>query len=203
MKKILYPILVALFLFSNLQVISQDVTAKLSDAENAYQSGDLEGARFALQQALGELDQVLGKEILSMLPTEIDGVPTIPEEDNVTGNALGFTGMYVNRTYQSETHSANVELIDDSPLIASINTLLQMPSFMAASDPNQKRIKIHGYKALMNKSVDDSTGVVSFEVQIPFNKSLLTFKSKGFNDENTVISIAESLPLEAIVRMTR
>ena len=202
MKK-LYIIAITVFFFLSYNTNAQEVTAKLDEAKSAYSSNDLEGARFALKQALLELDQVLGKEILMMLPTEMEGLPVIEEEDNVTGNAMGFTGMYVNRSYRQENQSVNVELIDDSPLIGSINTLLSMPTFMGAGDPNQKRIKIHGYKALMNKSMDDSTSVFSYEIQIPFNKSMLTFKSTGFNDENTVMRLAETLPLEAIIRMTK
>lgn len=193
----------AMLLLMGNQVIGQEVTARLDEAETAYHKGSLEDARFALKQALNELDQVLGKEILAMLPTELKGVPYIPDDDNVTGNAMGYTGMYVNRTYRGIDKDANIELIDDSPLIASINAILQMPAFMTGGDPNQKRIKIHGYKALMNTNVDDSTGIISYDIQIPFNKSLLTFRSNGFDNENTVLKLAESIPLDAIVRMTK
>lgn len=203
MKTKLIIIAVAVFLSLGIKVSAQEFTARLNEAENAYGSGNLENARFSLQQALAELDQVLGREILNMLPKTMDNVPVIEEDDNVTGNATGFTGMYVNRTYQNDLQWVNIELIDDSPLIASLNTILSMPTFLAAGDPNQKRIKIHGYKSLLKKSVDDSTRIESYEIQIPFNKSLLTFKSTGFNNENQVVKMAETIPLEAIVRMTQ
>jgi hypothetical protein len=203
MKTKLIIIAVAVFLSLGINASAQDFTVRLNEADKAYSSGDLESARFSLQQALAELDQVLGREVLNMLPKTMDNVPAIEEDDNVTGNATGFTGMYVNRTYENDEQRVNIELIDDSPLIASLNTILSMPTFMGAGDPNQKRIKIHGYKSLLNRSVDDSTGIESYEIQIPFNKSLLTFKSIGFNDEDKVIKMAETIPLEAIVRMTQ
>lgn len=186
-----------------LPVQSQDVAGNLKLARETYASGSLHDSRYALQQALADVDQELGKEILAMLPTNLGSLPYQEEEDNVTGNAAGITGMYVNRSYRDPDRTISLELIDDSPLLATINRLLSLPVFIGAGDVNQKRIKVQGYKALLQKEIDDSTGVVSFNIQVPFNQSLLTFRSVGFDSENQAIGMAESLPLEAIVRMTR
>ena len=182
---------------------SQDVSVNLNKAKEAYGSGNLHDSRFALQQALADVDQELGKEILAMLPANLGSLPYIKEEDNVTGNAAGITGMYVNRSYRDPERSINLELIDDSPMLAVVNRLLSLPVFIGAGDPNQKRVKIQGYKALLQKETDDSTGVVNFNIQVPFNQSMFTFRSVGFDSENEIIGLAESLPLEAIVRMTK
>ena len=186
-----------------LPVHSQDVTGNLKAARDAYGSSNLHDSRYALQQALADVDQELGKEILAMLPAELGSLPYIQEEDNVTGNAAGITGMYVNRSYRDTDRSIDLELIDDSPLLATVNRLLSLPVFIGAGDPNQKRIKVQGYKALLQKETDDSTGVVSFNIQVPFNQSLFTFRSTGFDSENEVVGLTENLPLEAIVRMTK
>ncbi len=186
-----------------LLVQGQDVAGNLEKARNAYGSGDLQASRYALQQALADVDQALGREILSLLPTEIESLPYREDEDQVTSNAAGITGMYVNRAYRNEKQSLEVELIDDSPLLGTINRLLSLPAFMGIGDPNQKRIKIQGYKGLLEKNTHDSTGVVNYQIQVPFNKSLFTFRSVGFDSENQVIGMAERLPLKAIVRMTR
>mgnify|MGYP001094068290 CR=1 FL=1 len=182
---------------------SQEVSVNLNKAKEAYGSGNLHDSRFALQQALADVDQELGKEILAMLPANLGSLPYLEEEDNVTGNAAGITGMYVNRSYRDPERSINLELIDDSPMLAAVNRLLSLPVFIGAGDPNQKRVKIHGYKALLQKETDDSTGVVNFNIQVPFNQSMFTFRSVGFDSENEIIGLAESLPLEAIVRMTK
>ena len=182
---------------------SQDVSVNLNKAKEAYGSGKLHDSRFALQQALADVDQELGKEILAMLPANLGSLPYIKEEDNVTGNAAGITGMYVNRSYRDPERSINLELIDDSPMLAVVNRLLSLPVFIGAGDPNQKRVKIQGYKALLQKETEDSTGVVNFNIQVPFNQSMFTFRSVGFDSENEIIGLAESLPLEAIVRMTK
>ena len=186
-----------------LPVFGQDVAGNLEQARNAYSKGDLHDSRDALRQALSEVDQQLGKEILAMLPASLGELPYIEDEDQVMSNAGGITGMHLNRSYRDEHRSIDLELIDDSPLLATINRLLTLPSFLGVGDPNQKRIKIHGYKALLERQADDSTGVVSYTIQVPFNRSLFTFRSRGFEGENEVTGMAASLPLEAIVRMTK
>ena len=60
MKKISIIILALLAVQSG---IAQDFQKNLSAARGAYQSGDLENARFAMEQMLHDLDIVIGKEI--------------------------------------------------------------------------------------------------------------------------------------------
>jgi hypothetical protein len=192
-----------LFAGLTMTVCAQDVKGNLDQARQAYGNGSLHESRFALQQALADVDQELGKEILTMLPSTLGELPAVAGEDNVTGNTAGITGMYVSRAYRDEQRSIELELIDDSPFLATVNRLLSLPSFMGMGDPNQKRIKIQGYKALLERHVDDSTGVVSYDIRVPFNRSLFTFTSRGFDEEKQVVGLTESLPLEGIVRMTK
>ncbi|HKL38228.1 MAG TPA: hypothetical protein VJ876_04980 [Bacteroidales bacterium] len=182
---------------------AQEVNHRLKEANQAYAGGRLQDSRMALQQALAEVDQVLGREILAMLPEAMESMPFDAAEDQVVGNAAGITGLHINRSYRKEEQLVAVELIDDSPLLAAVNSLLSLPSFLGTADPNKKRIKIHGYKALLEKNVDDSTGLVAYNLQVPFNRSLFTFRSNGFDDEQQVLKMAETVPLEAIVKMTR
>jgi hypothetical protein len=198
MKKII--IITSCFLLTFMSVGAQEVTAKLGEAETAYNSGQLDNTRFALQQALAEIDQVIGKEILGMLPATMGDLPAVAAEDNVTGSSLGFAGLYVNRTYQGTEQSGKIEIVSDSPILAGLNTILAMPMLMG-SDPNQKRIKISGYKALLQKNTDD-TGKISWSVQVPFNQSLLTFSCEGFDNENDVIAMANTIPIDKIVKIS-
>jgi hypothetical protein len=76
-----------------------------------------------------------------------------------------------------------------------------MPGFMT-SDENQKRIKIEGYKALLTRNADNE-GTVSYDLQMPFSGSLLTFQCTGIEDENEVIGMANSIPVDEIVTIAR
>jgi hypothetical protein len=199
MKKILITITIILALSSGIQIYSQDIQANLNTALSSYQSGDLENTRFALQEALNLINQAIGQEILGLLPESLGGMSKTPDTDNVTGTNMGFAGLYVNRAYAGEGRNASIEVIGDSPIMTGINALLAMPSFMS-SDPNQKRIKISNYKALLTKSTDDQ-GVVTYDIQLPFSSSMLTLKCTGIANENEVVGLANGLPVDKIAKL--
>ncbi len=198
MKKLIISTLM-LVLFLGINVAAQDVQEKLNEAQSSYSSGDLENARFALQQALQGINQAIGKDILALLPDNIGGMDKIVANDNVTGVTAGFAGLFVNRNYQGEKRDAAVQIMSDSPMITAINAMLAMPSFIN-SDPNQKRIKIENYKALLNKSTG-AEGEISYNIQMPFGSSMFTFSCTGIADENEVISLLKNIPVDKIVKI--
>ncbi len=200
MKTIISAISFTLLL--SLTVNAQDVPAKLASAKSAYSSGNLENSRFELQEALVQVNQVIGQEILKALPGAMGDMQTVPEEDDVNGANLGFAGLYVNRNYAAGEQTANLEIISDSPLLAGINTILSMPLIMN-SDPNQKRVKIDGYKGLLQKNEDEETGSVSWTLQLPFQSSLLTFNVDGVADEAAVTKMINTIPVAKIVAISK
>lgn len=201
MKKILILLTVAVFTFQGAFLNAQEVTASLDEALSSYKSDNLEDARFALQGALNGINQAIGKEILAILPDEMNGMSKIETGDDVTGVNIGFAGLFISRSYTAEDRNASIEIVSDSPLLAGINTILAMPGFMT-SDENQKRIKIEGYKALLTMNTD-SEGMVSYDLQMPFSGSLLSFQCEGIEDENEVIGMANRIPVDEIVAITR
>lgn len=174
------------------------------DARSSYDAGKLDDARFALQQMLAELDMIIGKEVLKALPATMLDKPAVVKQDNVTG-ASGFLGVIIHREYGKEYNSMdteeskniNVEIISNSPLIASINALLSLP-FVGNTGDN-KVIKISGYKALVTKS-QGSNNETNYELQLPLGNSLITVKAPGATQEQ-VAQIATSLPIQNIAKM--
>jgi hypothetical protein len=201
MKKILILLAVAVFTIPGAFINAQEVTASLDKALSSYRSDDLEDARFALQGALTGINQAIGREILAILPDEINGMSMVETGDDVTGVNTGFAGLFISRSYSAEDRNASIEIVSDSPLLAGINTILAMPGFMT-SDENQKRIKIEGYKALLTRNTD-SEGIVSYDLQMPFSGSLLSFQCAGIEDENEVIGMANRIPVDDIVAIAR
>ena len=200
MRTILFSFLMILSIFA-VQVNAQDVNGQLNTATSSYASGDLENARFSLQEALNGVNQAIGEDILNLLPTTLGGMDVIAGNDNVTGTNMGFAGLYVNRDYQKDTiRDASLEIISDSPMLATVNSLLAM-STMFVSDPNQKRIKVGSYKALLNKS--EYNDIVTYEIQMPFGNSMMTFKTNGIGDEAEVTGLMNSLPIADIVRLAQ
>ena len=196
MKSRICSAVLLLIMISGHGLRAQEVQARLDEASAYYRSEDLENARFTLQEALNEINQALGKEILGILPSDIHGMNRVDGEDEVTGVNTGFAGLFIHRSYKDESRSASVDIISDSPLMAGVNTILAMPGFMT-SDPDQKRIKVNNYKALLTRSADEE-GRVSYDVQVPLSSSLLTFQCSGIEDENEVIEMAGTIPVDRI-----
>ena len=201
MNKIRILITIAVFTIPGTFISAQEVTASLDEALSSYKSDNLEDARFALQGALTGINQAIGKEILAILPEEMNGMSKVETGDDVTGVNTGFAGLFISRSYSAEDKNASITIMSDSPLLAGINTILAMPGFMT-SDENQKRIKIEGYKALLTRNTDGE-GMVSYDLQMPFSGSLLSFQCAGIEDENEVIGMASRIPVDQIVTITR
>jgi hypothetical protein len=181
---------------------AQDMDARLNTAKSEYKSGNYENARFELQQALMEINQAVGRDILQMLPDNLAGMDKIEDQDNVTGVSNNmFGGLFVNRYYKDENRNASVEIVGDSPMIGSLNVLLNMPNFMV-SDPNQKRIKVDGQKALLTKS-EDSEGGVNYQVQMIFSSTLFTLNCFGIDSENEVLAMLDRIPFKEIMQLAQ
>lgn len=178
--------------------IAQEVPTNLGDAGSSYGTGDLENTRFALQQALIGINQTIGQEILAILPTSLGGMNQVEGSDDVSGSGVAFAGLFVGREYLGDDSTrASLQVISDSPMLASVNSLLSMSVFFAA-DPNQKRIKLDGYKALLTRS-EAENGLVVYDVNMPFGESMLNVNITGVPEEKKVTGILDEVPVGKIV----
>ncbi|MCF8364967.1 MAG: hypothetical protein K9H16_04255 [Bacteroidales bacterium] len=199
MKKLFISLAIAILIAASVQ--AQEAEALLGNASSEYKSGNLENARFNLQQMLQEINQAIGRDILALLPDNLQGMTKVDEEDNVTGVNAGFAGLFVTRNYKTETHDASIEIVSDSPLLGGLNLLLNMPVFIA-SDPNQKKIKIDGQKALLTKNTGED-GSVNYNVQLAFGSTLFTFNCNGFEDEKDVTGMLDNIPIKDIMAVAQ
>ena len=131
-----------------------------------------------------------------MLPVKLDELNANVANDNVSGNS-GFAGIMIQRDYGSGNKTAEIQIIGNSPLLTSVNALLALP--FGNTNGNQKTIKIDGYKALLQKTTDSETNVVSYEIQVPLTSSLLTLSSKGLS-EDEIQKLAKNIPIAEIAK---
>src|SRR6476660_7230954 len=118
MKKI---ILVFITIYFVVIVSAQtDFKSDVASARSAYTSGKLEDAHFSLQQAMGELDILIGKEVLKILPTQLESLNSNSKSDNVTATA-GFIGATIHRDYGDTAKRAEIDVISNSPLLGTLN----------------------------------------------------------------------------------
>lgn len=178
---------------------AQDFNKNLATARSAYNAGNLEDARFALQQMLNDIDLLVGKEIMKLLPTKMDTQTSNAKEDNVAVNT-GLSGVTIHRTYGTGDKNSSLDIMGNSPLVASINAILSIPFMGNSGDGTQKVVKVHGYKSVLQKTVDTETNVTDFTLQIPLNSTLITFTVNN-STEADVLRLANTIPLPEIAKL--
>lgn len=197
MKNILYLLLMVTAVAAQ----AQDFDKQMATAKTAYASGDLENSRFALEQALHELDVVIGREILKLLPTKLGSLDYNEKEDNVTGTGVA-TGLFVHRAYGTTDNAAKLDIINNSPMIASLNAILAIPFVGNSADGSQKVVKVQGYKSVLNRKQNEATGKTGYTLQIPMSNTLLTLEMDN-TSEQEIQAIANGIPLDKISQMAQ
>jgi hypothetical protein len=192
--------LCALLLTSFLSFVlyAQEFNKHLVAARTAYTAGKLDDSRFAMQQMLQELDMIMGKEILKLLPTKMQDQNVNTKNDNVAV-ATGFVGTVIHRDYGAENKMINLDVISNSPLITSINAILSLP--LIGNTGDNKVIKVSGYKALVQKTTGENDRT-DYEIQLPLNNALFTLKAPGYTQDQ-LIAMANSLPIDQIAKMVQ
>lgn len=181
-------------------VFSQDFSTDIATAKTAYTSGNLEDAHFALQQAMQEIDIIIGKEVLNALPAKMDTMSANIKDDNVMSN-VGFMGSTIHRSY-GQNDGVDLSIIGNSPLISTLNTFLNTPLLGGMmSNGNNKIIKVQGYKGQLTKN-DNGNGQADYTIQIPLGSSLITFTAKNTTDTQ-ITTWANTLPLQQIAKLLK
>ncbi|MBX2895568.1 MAG: hypothetical protein KF763_08995 [Cyclobacteriaceae bacterium] len=182
--------------------LAQDFDKNISTARSSYAAGNLQDSRFAMEQMLRDLDMAIGREVLKLLPAKVGSLAVNEKEDNVTGSGA-YVGLYVNRHYGTDTKRATIEIINNSPLITSLNAILSMPVIGGMMrDENQKIVRVQGYKSILNKNANAETGKTDYELQIPMNNTLLTLKIDD-STESEITTAANAIPLAKIVQIAQ
>ena len=189
--------LVAL-IFASTTGTAQNFSADITNAQTSYRAGKLEEAHFALQQAMQEIDMIIGKEVLKQLPDKMDAFTANSKDDNITSN-VGFVGTTIHRSY-GPAHDVDLSIIGNSPLISTINAFLNTPLLGGMmSNGNNKIIKVQGYKGQLTKE-SNSNGQTNYTIQLPVGSSLITFTGKNATDTQ-IMAWANTLPLQQIAKL--
>lgn len=197
-----YGFVLAIICLISGTVVAQEFDKNIGAASDAYAKGNLEDTRFNLQNALHDIDIVIGQEILKKLPTSMGDSAYFAADDNVSGMSSSLTGLSIHREYGYDGSGGSIEIMSDSPMLASVNAILAMPMMMN-SDPDQKVIKVQGYKSVMHTNRNENKVITDYEVQVPFGKSLLTFDWNGDPGEAAITNMLNTIPLADIVKLAQ
>lgn len=196
MKKI---IILSIFIIAVLFVhAQQDFKANIATARTSYASGKLEDTHFALQQALQELDIMIGKEVLKILPAKLDTLSARMKDDHVTANS-GFIGANIHRSYGG-VKSGEIDIISNSPLIGTLNMFLNSTMLGGLMrDENNKIVKVQGYKAKLERQ-NPGDATANYRLDIPLSSSLISLTVNN-TTETEILTMANTLPLAQIAKL--
>ncbi len=197
MKKLF---ILPIFLIAATVTWSQDMKKDIATAKSSYKAGKLEDAHFALQQMLQELDITIGKEVIKLFPDKMDTLPANVKQDNVTGN-VSFVGATIHRSYGLGTKRADIDIVNNSPLLSTLNAFMTSPLLAGiGSDGKSKVIKVQGYKSRITKEDNMNGGTPSYKLEIPLSSALITLNVNNTSDSE-ITAFANSLPLDKIVKL--
>lgn len=198
MKNSLIAAFIIAFIIIAANGTAQNFATAINTAKTSYSAGKLEDAHFALQQAMQEIDMIIGKEVLKQLPNKMDAFTANTKDDNVTSN-VGFIGTTIHRSYGS-ANEADLSIIGNSPLVTTLNAFLNTPLLGGMmSNGDNKVIKVQGYKGQLTKEAD-SNNQTNFTLQIPVGSSLITFAGKN-TTASQITAWANTLPLPQIAKL--
>jgi hypothetical protein len=189
------------FLLVSVTAFGQDFNKNLATARSSYSGGNLEDARFAMQQMLNDIDVIVGKEMLKILPAKFDALNANTTSDNVAVNT-GLSGVVIHRDYGKDAKTANLDIMSNSPLIASINAILSIPFIGNSGDGTQKVVKVQGYKGVLQKSVDTETNKTNYTLQLPLKATLITLVGND-TSEAEILKWANSIPVGEIAKLVQ
>ncbi|MDB5245976.1 MAG: hypothetical protein JWQ40_370 [Segetibacter sp.] len=196
MKKLL---VLSIVLIAATALNAQDFKKDVAAAKTSYNAGKLEDAHFALQQTLQALDITIGKEVLKLLPSKMDTLQLNAKDDNVTGN-VSFVGATIHRSYGAGTKKASIEIVNNSPMLATLNAFMTSPLLAGlGNDGKSKVLKIQGYKSRLTKE-DNGDAAQTYKLEIPFSNALITLNVNN-TSETEIVALANSIPLEQIARL--
>lgn len=167
---------------------ADNVPGQIDAARAAYQKGDLARTAHALEAALNDIHDRLGKALAETMPPAVPGWQADPPEVQGLGQVGG--GLAVTRAYSQHQASLNASLFLDSPAVETAAALFAN-SAAAAAQPNTKRLKVGGEDALLRYDGTTKTGeitlvlanrvLLSIEGDNIANADALTEAAKGWN----------------------
>lgn len=161
------------------------VPAQLDAARAAYQKNDLPRTARALEAALADIHDRLGRAFADTMPVLATGWQSEPPEFQGLGQVGG--GLSVTRAYSKGETTLNATLFLDSPAVEAASALLANPAATAAQ-PNMKRVKIGAEDALLRYDGATKAGEITVVLN---NRVLLEIEGDNIASADPLVEAAK------------
>lgn len=200
-----YLFTIALLAFG-LQIMAQSqAETYIKEAQTYLAAKDYKNAQMSLQDAINDLNLMLGQQIAESMPNEINGLVASDDASNSGGMNIPGVGMTISKSYRHPTkkeNDAEVQILANSPMLAAMNMYINNP---AMSGQGYKSIRVGTRRAILKSEMSDFYGdgggskqIRSTEIQIPLSQTLITINLRGFATEAEELAFAGKLDIEKL-----
>lgn len=165
--------------------LAMDVPAQIEAARAAYQKNDLPRTARALEAALADVHDRLGRALAESMPTPFSGWQAEQPEVQWLGQVGG--GLAVTRAYAKGEASFNASLFLDSPAVEAAAALLANPAATAAQ-PHMRRVKIGAEDGLLRFDAATKTGEITMVLG---NRILLEIEGDNLSNADVLSEAAK------------
>lgn len=195
----------AFFLFFGcmyLQLSAQNqIDTYIKEAQGYLAKKDYKQAQLSLQDALNEINNLLAKQVGDLFPAEINGLKADGDAET-SAAAMGMMGggMQISKKYRNDAtkQDAEIQIMANSPLLASLNMFLTNPSMMGKE---YKSARVGTNRAILKSEMEDGDNgkkIRATEIQLPLGQTLILIRTNGFATEQDELAFANKLDLEKI-----
>ncbi|BCJ91947.1 hypothetical protein IZ6_26820 [Terrihabitans soli] len=158
---------------------ADEVEDQINEALKAYASGDLAAAKLALDDASQMIAAKNAGALGAVLPEALSGWTAADVESNAAGAAMFGGGIQAGRKYEKDGQNVEVNIMGDSPMLATVMPMLANSALAAAMG---KVTKIGKNRALQTKD-----GQIMLVVG---NRFLVTIDGSGSMEDKTAYANA-------------
>jgi hypothetical protein len=120
---------------------ADEIEDSIATALEAYQSGDIAAAKGEIDYVAQLLSQKQAASLGTVLPTPFDGwTQEMTGNEAAAGMAIFGGGMSAGAEYRRDGANVAIQVMADSPLIATMMALFNNPSMAGATGGQLKRI---------------------------------------------------------------
>lgn len=172
-----------------------DVLQQITDADAAFNNNKFGEARFSIQQALLGVELQIGKELLTSLPAEINGLPKDSTEDRVMSTRYGWANLTIQRIYQKDDKQLSILIGNNAMYGGMLDMYFGFASTQSNGETqNTKQIRVKGNKAIIQ--FEDREG---YTVLMQMGQSgMITWKGVNFATEKEIMDAINQFDIDFI-----
>jgi hypothetical protein len=167
---------------------ADEIEDQINDALKAYSSGDLAAAKLALDDASQMIATKNAGALGAVLPEALSGWTAEEVDSNAAGAAMFGGGIQAGRKYRKGETNVEINVMGDSPMLATVMPMLANSAMAAAMGKVTKIGK--------NRALQTNDGQIMLVVG---NRFLVTIDGSGTMEDKTAYANAiDFAKLEAL-----